>query len=128
MSRGPGSVQQMVLDVLRERRGLLPWDELTDRFPRQARTHSLHRAVRNLKKRGCIRVMKTRSRRWIVSPYRPKDHQSVTTDREIAVLCDQITSSVRLLAQARGLPTSAVEEIAKGADVDTYKHLVFRGD
>ena len=58
-------MQRKILAELRAARGLLPWDTLRERFPRQAQDHSLHRGVRGLRRMGRVREVEVRGRRWI---------------------------------------------------------------
>jgi hypothetical protein len=116
MSKGPGTVQREILVELQAAHGSLPWEELRRRFPRQAEDHSLHRAVRSLKRMGYIQERKLRGRRWIAlcAPGFWSE-----AELELLRLVNTTHRMLRTLAAARGVKLPAIEPLA--AHLDTYR-------
>lgn len=108
MSRGPGTLQRDVLDVLRGERGLVTWNDLKERLPLHVRDHSLHRAVRSLKKMGRVREVKVNGRRWIVSRASPGPSKA---DRELLDLSSVAHAQLRAVAKARGVPVPPITDL-----------------
>jgi DNA-binding Lrp family transcriptional regulator len=55
VSRGPGRLQRKILHELsQEPTGYLPWRWLRERYPYEVRDKTFYRAVRSLRRTGCI--------------------------------------------------------------------------
>lgn len=113
--------QKDIGGVLRQERGAMLFSELRERFPRQARTRSLHRSVQSMKRRGLVRTVEVNGKRWIVAC-------RAEADKELLALSRQAIWQLETLAKARGLPPEAVEDILRGEDVDRYRHHIFQGE
>lgn len=95
MSKGPGRLGIEILAQLGDAPAhAMPWRELKDRFPRQAKTRSFHRSVRSLESQGLIRVDR---KRWLVHLNHPRLGPDL-------VLVKQALDMVATLARARGVP------------------------
>lgn len=109
MSKGPGRLQQDILDELRCARGLLTWDELKTKFPRQAQDHSLHRAVRSLREIGRVRECEVRGRRWLAACGTPGLGNN--TDRKLLDLREAAHAQLRAVAKVKGVPVPSLTEL-----------------
>jgi hypothetical protein len=116
LSRGLGKVQRRLLAELQAAHGLLPWTELRDKFPRQAADHSLHRALRSLRLRGCVEELELGGRRWVA--LRGPGFWS-EADREQLQLATTAVRMLRTLAAARGVNPPGLEALK--TTLDTYK-------
>lgn len=125
MSRGLGAVQRLVLAELRGAGGLLRWDALKEGYPLLVEDHSLHRAVRSLKKRGRIREVTVGGKRWLAF-CAPASGWS-KSDRQLLELGQQVHYGLRVIARARGVPVPP-ESDALGASLDAYRRQIVRGD
>jgi pyruvate-formate lyase-activating enzyme len=124
MSRGPGSLQRAIVDLLYEARlGRLSWEDLKRPFPFEVADKSFYRAIRALKKNRMIVDSEIHGERYIALP-----PGKTKEDEELRALAEWAVNSVAVLAKARGFPPHAVEKIRAGADPDEFRHLIFRGE
>src|SRR5688500_10749996 len=101
MSRGPGSFQKDILDRMQRNRGqMISWDELKESFPLRVENHSLHRAVRSLKRVGYLREVHVNGKRWFTY-CSPRGIRKA--DREWLDSCKAASWYLRMAAKARGV-------------------------
>ena len=97
MSCGPGALQKAIIDELRKAPGAdLRWAELENRFPNESAQHSLHRAIRSLRKRGLVFDHYAGNRRYVAL--------TVLGDTDLRALCDAAHQQLALVCKARGAP------------------------
>jgi hypothetical protein len=100
MSRGPGSLGNRILDILRSTpTGRMPKRDLRSRFPLQVRDRSYHRALKSLERGGHVLV----SRYHVTMTYPPHHAEMVEKTREALQM-------VATLARARGVPVPKLHE------------------
>jgi hypothetical protein len=116
MSRAPGSFQKDILDRIQMNRGVISWDELKECFPLRIQNRSLHRAVRSLKRMGCLREVTVNGKRWFAYCL-PRGMRKA--DREWLESCNEAAWYLRMAAKARGVdvPSQAAE---LDAPMDAY--------
>ena len=136
MSRGPGALQQRILEVLaQEPTGYLPWRWLKNRFPLQVRDKSLYRAIRSLRRMGRIDDYNVdrgpgpglcgRARYIAIVPVYEvggRVRYALEADRKLVALAEEAQRQLRTLASAREIrlePSS--RQRSEGTGVDTYR-------
>lgn len=114
MSKGIGSLQQRIVDALAGAPGAcLAWDELTRRFPREAKLRSLHRAARGLLARDLIFELHFGERRHLVL--------TVHGDEELRALVEASFSMLETVCRARGVPLPDLSDPSWETSVDAYR-------
>lgn len=107
MSRGPGRLQRKIEAALSAAGGGMPFDRLAERFPREAGSHSLHRALRKMIERGLVVKQDLPSprprgtRRWVYLTWEG--------DSRLRALVGESFRQLRMVAQARGLYPNEIE-------------------
>jgi hypothetical protein len=139
VSRGPGSLQRRILEVLaQEPTGYLPWRWLKNRFPLQVRDKTFFRAIRSLRRMGRIDDYTVdhgpgpglcgRSRYIAIVPVyevggRPRF--ALESDREQAALAEEARRQLKILktlAAARGIRLAPGSKLPlEGTSVDAYR-------
>ena len=114
MSRGPGKLHRKILAELRAARGLLPWDTLAERFPRQARDHSLHRGVRSLRRMRRLREVEVSGQRWLANCAPPVGKSQA--DRDRIRMAEEARGMLAAAAEARGAPVLPIETPRQSLD------------
>jgi hypothetical protein len=107
-------MQREVLRQVQEARGVLPFDVLRKRLPLRARTHSLYRSVRALKRRGNLREVRVDGRRWLAAC--AVEFGKSGKVRELMCLADAAHGMMTLAAAARGVPTPPIPSPADVVD------------
>lgn len=104
MSRGPGALQQRIIGELAAAPAkYLSHDDLKKRFPREAKSRTLQRAIRSLLDRGLVYELS--GRRYIAL--------SVAADVELQETVRAALSMLALAARARGLANPSAFEAAR---------------
>ena len=96
---------------------MISWDELKESFPLRIRNHSLHRAVRSLKRMGYLREVHANGRRWFAYC---SSRGMRKADREWLESCNEAAWYLRMAAKARGVDVP-VEAAKLDALVDAYR-------
>lgn len=114
MSRRIGRVQRRVIDELQKAPGtLLSWNELKQRYPREAAQGSLHRAIRRLRKRGLVYEHHFGERRYLAL--------SVRGDEELRKSVDNSLWLLKAACRARGVPLPDLADPSWREQLDAYR-------
>ena len=89
------------------------WDELKERFPREAKQRSLHRALRGLLVRVLVYEQDVGRRRYLVL--------TVRGDEELRGLVEASLSMLETICRARGVPVPDLADPSWDTSVDAYR-------